>query len=491
MDIGLGKNAFLYMADLQNEPLERKLHIGDSVVVQVVKEAEGAKGPRVTTDITLPGRFLVLLPFQNTVGVSRQISDEEERARLKALAEEIRPRGIGLIVRTLAQDAGEDELREDLEDLLLEWNRLQKKLRTKGVGPLLYQDHDLVYRILRDLYSPPTRIIVDTETLQRRVISELQELGLESSSVELYQGKLGIFTYLGLDKDLERARNPRVWLDCGGYLVINQTEALLTIDVNTGKYVGTTALKDTILRTNLEAAEEIARQLRLRNIGGIVIIDFIHMPDEGDREQVLARLADSLGADKTRTNLCGFTRLGLVELTRKKARRPLAQILEVDCPHCRGTGRVDSDETTAFRIAASITASAAEDGVEAVLVRCHPAVAAHLIGPGAKNLNLLEKQTGKAVFIRGDEGLPKREFELTCGDAAVLQEKALPVAVGDRITVEIVEPHAKNRGSGLARVAGYVIECLDCWSRVGQKVDVEVVEVYRTSALARLLENQN
>jgi len=492
VDIGLAKNAFLYLADLQGDPKAQALHKGDTLLVQVVKEAEGAKGPRVTTEITLPGRFLVLLPFQSSVGISRQITSEEERSRLKELAEALQPEGMGLIVRTMAQGAEEAELREDLEGLLAEWSRIQKRFRRKGSGPLLYRDHDLVYRILRDLYSPPhTRIIVDNRALKRRVEEELREMGLDAGGVELYRGKLDVFTYLGLDKDLDRARTPRVWLDCGGYLVINQTEALLTIDVNTGKFVGGADLQDTVLKTNLEAAEEIAHQLRLRNVGGIVIIDFVHMSREADREAVLQRLAESLGADKTRTRLCGFTRLGLVELTRKKAKRPLAEMLEVECPHCRGTGRVDSDETTALRIARQVQARAAEAEVEAVLVRCHSAVAAHLIGPGAAHLELLEKQTGKQVFVRGDDELPKDEFELISGAAEALRKQALPVAVGDSLTVQILEPHAKNPGSGLARLHGYALECLDCASLVGQLVQVEIVAVYRTSAVARLVENRN
>lgn len=492
VDIGLTKNAFLFLADLPDENSAQGLRRGDALLVQVVKEAEGTKGPRVTTRITLPGRYLVLLPSQGGIGISRQIPQEKERARLKALAEELKPEGMGLIVRTMAQGADREELQDDLEALLQEWSRISRKFQSRGSGPLLYRDHDLVYRILRDLYNPPdTKLVVDSEPLQRRVEKELQDLGLNSGVVELYQGKLQIFTYLGLDKDLERARSPRVWLDCGGYLVINQTEALLTIDVNTGKFVGGADLQDTVLTTNLEAAEEIARQLRLRNVGGIVVIDFVHMSQEADRELVLERLAASLGADKTRTKILGFTRLGLVELVRKKAKRPLAEMLEVDCPHCRGTGRVDSHETTALRIAQAVQTAAAEADVEAVLVRCHSAVAAQLIGPGAKHLELLEEGTGKAVFVRGDDALPKGEFELTAGDAALLKEKALPVAPGQRLTVEILEPHAKNGSSGLARLHGYVIECLDCSALVGQKVEVEVVEVYRTSALARPVENRN
>ncbi|NLM41808.1 MAG: Rne/Rng family ribonuclease [Firmicutes bacterium] len=491
VDIGLAKNAFLFLADLSPERAAN-LRKGDAVLVQVAKEAEGTKGPRVTTQITLPGRYLVLLPTQEGVGISRQITDEAERARLKELAQELLPEGMGLIVRTMAQNQELEELQEELERLIQEWSRIQRRFQGKSSAYLLYRDHDLIYRIVRDLYSPHhTKILVDSRALQRRVAKELQDLGLDTSSVELYEGKLSLFTYLGLDKDLERARSPRVWLDCGGYLVINQTEALLTIDVNTGKFVGGKDLQNTVLTTNLEAAAEIARQLRLRNVGGIVVVDFVHMAQEADREQVLQRLRESLGADKTRTKICGFTRLGLLELVRRKVKRPLTEMLEVECPACRGTGRVDADETTALRIARAVQAAAQEEDVEAVLVRCHSAVAAQLIGPGGKNLELLEQEAGKAVFVRGDDTLAKGAFELTCGTAASLEQKALPVAVGDRLTVKISEPHAKNPGSGLARLHGYALECLDCSALVGQTVEVEIVEVYRTGALARPVENRN
>ena len=292
VDIGLAKNAFLFLADLSPERAAN-LRKGDAVLVQVAKEAEGTKGPRVTTQITLPGRYLVLLPTQEGVGISRQITDEAERARLKELAQELLPEGMGLIVRTMAQNQELEELQEELERLIQEWSRIQRRFQGKSSAYLLYRDHDLIYRIVRDLYSPHhTKILVDSRALQRRVAKELQDLGLDTSSVELYEGKLSLFTYLGLDKDLERARSPRVWLDCGGYLVINQTEALLTIDVNTGKFVGGKDLQDTVLTTNLEAAAEIARQLRLRNVGGIVVVDFVHMAQEADREQVLQRLRE-------------------------------------------------------------------------------------------------------------------------------------------------------------------------------------------------------
>ncbi len=195
VDIGLTKNAFLFLADLPDENSAQGLRRGDALLVQVVKEAEGTKGPRVTTRITLPGRYLVLLPSQGGIGISRQIPQEKERARLKALAEELKPEGIGLIVRTMAQGADREELQDDLEALLQEWSRISRKFQSRGSGPLLYRDHDLVYRILRDLYNPPdTKLVVDSEPLQRRVEKELQDLGLNSGVVELYQGKLQIFT---------------------------------------------------------------------------------------------------------------------------------------------------------------------------------------------------------------------------------------------------------------------------------------------------------
>ena len=408
IDIGMDKNAFLYLADAITD-----LAIGESIMVQVSKEAAGTKGPRVTTKISLPGRYLVLMPLQDHVGISRQITDPEERLRLKEVVEEIRPENISLIVRTVAEGCTREELAEDLEDLLKEWHRIQRKYKSKSQSPLLYQDYDLVHRILRDHYaSESTSIIVDNEELQRRIVEELKDLGVKHpAQVDLYQGKVDLFTHLGLKKELERAGNNRVWVDCGGYLVFNQTEALLSIDVNTGKYVGSKNLQDTVVNTNLQAAAEIAHQLRLRNTGGIVIIDFIDMSDPKNREAVLEQLAKSLSADKTRTNLLGFTGLGLVELTRKKTERLLAHVLEVDCPHCKGTGRVVSDETLAFQIAIEVNSLALEN-VEVIEVHCHPAVASHVIGSGGSNLRALEKHTGAKIVVRGDDNFARLVYEV-------------------------------------------------------------------------------
>lgn len=490
VDIGMEKNAFLFLADLPSKEAQVNLKTGQSILVQVSKEAVGNKGPRVTTDIALPGRYLVFMPFQNHTGISRQIPDEGERTRLKEMVSAICPEGRGLIVRTVAEGCTQEELHEDLEELLITWDTIERKYQGKAKTPLIYQDHDLIHRILRDFYADGmTKIIVDRVDLQKRVQSELEDLGVKNNiPVELYQGRIDLFTCLGLQKDLERARNNRVWLDCGGYLIFNQTEALLSIDVNTGKYVGDTDLQETVLKTNLQAAQEIAYQLRLRNVGGIVIIDFIDMIDNKNREAVLEKLAASFGTDKTRTNLLGFTRLGLVELTRKKSKRLLSHILEVDCPHCAGTGRVISDETVAFQIATKVHSLALEAKVEAILVHCHSAVAAQLIGVGASNLESLEEQTGKAIFVRGDDSRPRHSHEIRSGSIASIRAEAYPVEIGEKLWVTISEPHAKHRGSGVARVDGFVIECLHCQSLVGERVQIEITELHKTSALARLLD---
>lgn len=415
VDIGLKKNAFFFLADLPTDEARANLRRGDALLVQVAKEAEGTKGPRVTTQITLPGRFVVLLPQQEQIGLSKQIVCPEERERLKELARECCPPEMGLIVRTAAQGCSAEELRGDVAELVQEWNRIEEDFRGRTESPLLYRDHDLIYRVLRDLYRlETTELVVDSLELKARVEEDLADLGLQGR-VELYQGKVHLFTYLGLDRELQRARRQKVWLDCGGYLIFNQTEALLTIDVNTGKYVGRDSLADTVLKTNLEAAAEIAHQLRLRNIGGMVIIDFIHMTDAKHRQLVLEKLEECLGEDKTRTNVLGFTKLGLVELTRKRVKLPLDQMLEVECPHCQGRGRVDSHQTTALQIAQEVYSLAREEEVESIEVRCSTAVAAQLIGPGASNLERLQQQAGKVVRVSGEEDLPGESYELSSG----------------------------------------------------------------------------
>lgn len=489
IDIGIGRNAFFFLGDLPSQKKEQGLRVGETLLVQVTKEATRTKGPRVTGEISLPGRYLVFMPEQNHVGVSRQIEDDEERERLRAIGEEIRPQNVGLIIRTVAEGCSKEELEEDLKSLSNKWIRIEKYSRVKGSSSLIYQDYDLVHRVLRDFYEPNiTEIIVDSEDLKEQVESELDLFGVvDSNVVKLHEGKVSIFTQYGLNRDLQRARENQVWLKCGGYLVFNQTEALLSIDVNTGKYVGKDDLQKTVLKTNLEAATEIAYQLRLRNVGGIVIIDFIDMDEEANREAVLAKLKESLDTDKTHTNILGFTRLGLVELTRKKNKKLLSHMLEVICPHCHGSGRIVSDETIALAIASEVNSLSLEDDVDAILIRSHSAIAAQIIGPSASNLESLEHRTGKTIFVRGDDALQRQEYRIISGEIKELERKAFPVQLGEQLTVQISEKHAKHKTSGLVRIDGFAIECLDCAKLVGKTVTIQITKIHRTSGVARLV----
>ena len=424
VDIGAGKNGFLHVSALplspekESLPIDRLLHKGQTIVVQVEKEQVGSKGPKLTAKITLPGRFWVLLPNENHRGVSRQITDPEERERLRAIGQELKPDDMGLIVRTVAEGCEAELLEEDLASLLNEWRLLEERASRTPAPALLYQD-SLVYRVLRDLVTEHvTEIIVDRQDLYDTVVEGLESLSKQPSvKVTLYEGKVPLFNYLGLAKQLEMAQKKRVWLDCGGYLVIDETEALVSIDVNTGKYVGTGDLNETFLKTNLQAAEEIAWQLRLRNIGGIIIIDFIDMDDYEARQQVLTRLEEALARDKTKTHVLGFTRLGFVEMTRKKTKRILSEVLQSPCPHCDGTGKVQAAETVAAGIVKQIHSAALEPEVEAVLVKSNPEIAGYLIGPSGANLAVLQAAIGKKVYVRGVESLARTEYEVISGTA--------------------------------------------------------------------------
>ena len=492
VDLGAGKNGFLHADDLPQaspgRPIEEVLRKGQPLMVQLEKEQIGSKGPRMTGKITLPGRFVVLMPRENHLGISRQITNPEERERLRAIAESIKPPEMGLIVRTVAEGCDAELLVDDMHFVLEEWQHLQELFQKLPAPALLYQN-SLVYRVLRDLVTENvSQIIVDRPELFRTVADGLASLSKQPSvQVELYKGRVNLFDHLGLTKQLEKAQNKRVWLDCGGYLVIDETEALVSIDVNTGKYVGTGDLNETFLKTNLQAAEEIAWQLRLRNIGGIIIIDFIDMGDSGARSQVLARLEEALARDKTKTHVLGFTNLGLVEMTRKKTKRILSEVLQTACPLCEGTGKVQSEETVAARIVSQIFSLASEPDVEAILVKCDPAIAAHLIGPSASNLESLEIAVGKQVFVRGMPHMQWEDFQVISGSAERIAAQAHPVAVGDRIAAKIEHVHASNPSSGIARVDGFVIDCHHGAQYVGKMVTLEIVDVFKTYASARVI----
>lgn len=508
VDIGLEKNAFLYVEDLfpgkianfdgemEKAPavipkINDLLKAGQVLTVQVTKEPFGSKGARVTTNITLPGRYLVLMPNMDYIGVSRRIEDERERDRLKKIAREILPAGMGAIVRTVAAGASAAELQEDFNNLHQLWLQIKDK-QTQNSPGLIHRDLSLLERVLRDILAEDvSRIVVNSRAAYQRMLEFAQIFAPYLQHKIILKESADLLTEYNILPQIEQALKRKVWLNCGGYLVIDQVEALTVIDVNTGKFVGKTNLADTILKTNLEAAVEIARQLRLRNIGGIVIIDFIDMPEPAHREQVLTTLENELKKDKTKTTVLGITNLGLVELTRKKAGQGLGYVLQKDCPYCQGKGQVLSEETISLKARRQILATAQCTQAPILLVEAHPAVAALLIGTGGSYLTQLEKQTGKQIIVRGLGNIHLEEFKITkVTDEEQLASLATPVREGEILQVRIEEPFAGNPQDGIARLDGYIIIVKDGSSYIGVDLPVEIIKAGRTSAKARIFKGE-
>jgi ribonuclease G len=500
IDIGMEKNAFLFVDDLRlkHEEGESKKSItsisdllreGQEIVVQIIKESIGSKGARVDTDLTIPGRFLVLMPTVDYIGISRRIEDEKERERVKEIATRLKPEGMGLIVRTAAEGIGERDLEADRDFLFNLWQKILKKTKKGPVPSLIYHDHDLLYRLLRDLFTEEVdRLIIDDLPTYEKALELLNVLAPHlRGRVKLFSGDL--FSVYGVEHQIEEALQRRIWLDSGAYLVFDQTEALTVVDVNTGKFTGSICLEDTVLHTNLAAAKEIARQIRLRNLAGIIIIDFIDMTDEESKKKVLESFTMELQKDKIKSNVLGFTSLGLLELTRKKTRPSLRGQLQQTCSCCEGTGYKYSLETQvahAERRILKLGTDRSKD--QALLIGVNPGIAALIIGPGGNHLNQLEKTMGKIIFIKGKEGLDLPEVQiLAAGDLEYVQELALPVKTGDVIELQVMESHLNNPVDGIARIEGYIVDIEGAGKMVGKKVKIKIEKTFKTYARAVLL----
>lgn len=433
VDIGLERNAFLYAGDIQidcsdftfhgeqNDIKPAALNIkdivkpGQEVMVQIVKEPVGTKGARVTTNITLPGRTLVLMPSVNYVGVSRRIEDEEERTRLKNTLEDITEEyKMGVIVRTAAEGKGEAEFRADMHFLARLWERIQQKSKLVSAPHLIHAEEPLVFRTIRDLFTPDIKrlVINDREFYEKvQVVAGILSPALREK-VELYEGVPDMFDLLGLETAIEKALSRKVWMKNGGYIIIDQTEALTTIDVNTGKYVGTDNLQETITVTNCEAAKEIARQLRLRDISGIIIVDFIDMDEIADKERVLATLRAELQKDRTKSNVLGITQLGLVEMTRKKTRQCISHTLQSPCPYCGGDGKVLSHETVVLKARKQLMRMMATESSCDYLLRVHPHIAEIIADHSVPQMPILPAMNGRTVYVQADHHMRIDEFEV-------------------------------------------------------------------------------
>lgn len=357
VDIGFKKNAFLYIGDgmppdvMKSFPEQSRIHIGQILSVQVVKDAIGMKGPRVTTHLSIPGRNVVLMPTAGYIGLSRRIA-EEERKRLKDIAEEICPEGMGIIVRTVAEGQTKETLAEEVRYLKNLWESISAKRKRASAPALLFRDADLLIRLIRDQVNKDIdSIIVDDAEAEHRARELLNVFspGM-NTKLELYSGAKSLFEAYGIEEQLKTLNSRMVKLKSGGFLVFDHTEALTVIDVNTGKFTGRDNLGNTVFNVNLEAAHEIMRQIYLRDIGGIIIVDFIDMEKETQKEELLQLLRELSVGDRKKTNIFGITALGLVEITRKKTRENMESLLYSDCPCCSGSGKIISAESVAVQI---------------------------------------------------------------------------------------------------------------------------------------------
>ena len=503
VDIGLEKNAFLHISDvypLLNQEQEKKwrnnnlsikevIQPGQKIMVQVVKEPIGTKGAKVTCKVTLPGRYLVLMPFENRTGISRRINDNKERNRLKDIAEELIGDDYGLIVRTNTESKDREIIENDFNFLLHLWKNIWRDYQKAKTPALIYKDAELTKQIVRDYLSPDVNKIVIDDEKEYEKLNQLAEKSVPGShnKIHLYERKTPIFDTYQIENEIKKLWKRKVWLDSGGYVIIDNTEALVSIDVNTGKYTGKKNLQDTVFKTNLEAAVEIARQLRLRDIGGIIIIDFIDMSIEKNKEEVLRVLEEELSKDRTKTALLGLTKLGLVEITRKKVREELGELFQKDCPYCNGTGLVMSETTMAMNIIRELKKLSTEENVEAILLELHPDVAAVLIGAGGDKLSELENELNMDIYIRGNNEYHIESYEIISkGSKKELKRMALPVNQGEKYNVYIEDTHLHNEQDGIARFKGYIIIVKDGGKLKERDVDVEIKEVHRTFAKAEL-----
>ena len=400
---------------LQDFPIEELLQEGQEILVQVSKEPIGTKGARLTSYITLPGRYLVFMPMVDHIGVSRRIVNEEERQRLKDIVREAKQPGVGFIVRTVSEGVDRQELHSDMAFLTKLWEDIQRKAAAAPAPALVHPDLNIILRTVRDLFtSEVDRLIIesvhDYETCLDFVRSYLPHL---QPKIHLYQGKEPLFEAYGVELEIERALGRKIWLKSGGYIVIDQTEALVAVDVNTGRFVGKRNPEETILQTNLEAIKEIVYQLRLRNIGGIIIIDFIDMEREENREKVYNALLNALRSDRSRTRISKISELGLVEMTRKRVRESLGRVLCRPCPYCDGSGTIKSAATICYEILREIRRAA--DNSEKrrkILVRLHPVVADLLLEEEGGFLESLEAEFQKQIIVKGDYDLHDEQYEV-------------------------------------------------------------------------------
>lgn len=428
VDIGIQKDAYLALSgvdtgdddDLQDvfrAPIQQLLKVGQEVVLQILKEPTGAKGPRSTMSLSFPGRYLVLTPTVDHIGISRRIGPDSERERIRAIAKKICPKGMGIIFRTAAEGLEERELAADLKLLLRLWEQVDRKIKSSPPKTLLHRDIPLPLKIVREYFNDDVdRCIIDSEDAYRNILDMCDFLSpLQRAGLEMYKGPAPIFEAYGIDREIENALQPKIVMESGASLIIERTEALSTIDVNSGRFSGGIDLEETAFKVNLEATKEIARQIRLRNLAGMIVIDFIDMSDAKHRAKVLKAFRDAMRNDRNRPHILDFSELGLVQMTRRRTSHTLEEILKSPCPCCGGRRMTLSLTTLVNRIRTKVLEETARFETPTITVRAHQQVIDALRGPGESRLKELEQRCGRTLVLQASYGLDLEAFTVDTG----------------------------------------------------------------------------
>jgi ribonuclease G len=505
VDIGLAKNGFLYVDEIVVPELEGKqrgrkiqdlIQRGEQVLVQAVKDPMGTKGARLTTEVSLPGRFLVYVPYGEGIGISRRL-EEAERERLKAISRELDLEEGGIIVRTAAEGASRQELEGDLAFLQKLWSTIKGRADRTKAPALIYQEAELPLRVIRDLMNREVkRVVVDHDRTHRRIVGYLKRTSPElTQRVELYNARQPLMEKVGVEEAVRSTLNRRVDLPSGGYLIFDYAEAFTVVDVNTGRFVGSRGrasgarLEDTITKNNLEAVEEVVRQLRLRDIGGIIVIDFIDMANPKNRQSVEDALRRELERDRTKTYVVEISPLGLVEMTRQNVTDGPREILTVKCPVCAGDGIVVSHETRAIEAERKLRAVTRETRHQAFRIELNAHVASLLVGAGGARLGEIEEETGRRFFLEPREDAPADHFEvLERGPVSKIAPTSLPVEKGEELEVKLAARHDHRPADAVARLNGYAVNVAGAADRIGKTVKVRVERVGSQSAHAVLVD---
>ncbi len=508
VDIGLERNAFLYVADIipdegghDNSPASIKrselrrrkikdlLKPGQQVMVQVTKGPRGTKGARVTTRIALPGRYVVVMPETASVGVSRKIEDRTERERLRRIGERIIPEGFGLILRTECEARTEQELHQDVAFLQSLWGDVMKNAKKMHAPCCVHKDQTLLFRTLRDMFGENiTSMVIDDPDEYEKVhlVASMVSPDLRDK-VLLYDKSEPIFDHYGLEKELDRIMQHKVPLKSGGSLVIDEMEALTAIDVNTGKQVGSISLSDTIVKANLEAADEILRQLRLRDMGGIIVCDFIDMESESDKKRLMDYFLLGLERDRARTRVGRISSLGLIEVTRKRTGESVTQEITEICPMCAGVGRIASKETVSLWIERDMWRKIHEAG-NAFIIECHPSVVEALIGLDGENVEDLEHQMRRGIYIRANFDMEYEEYEIRSGSIEDFDRQHMGYRRAQVLECNVRRSAFENAQKAVGWTdGGFYVELTDGMEYIGQRAKVCLLDLRRSYGVADVI----